>query len=72
MRSLDKATVSFIKGVYKPGEQQVAWPVEELYESLTSDAEREKLYCEVAQIYHIVMGKPLPEGPLQREYQVEK
>ena len=69
---VEKVTFTIIKGVYKPGEQQVAWPVEELYESLTSDAEREKLYCEVAQIYHIVMGKPLPEGPLQREYLVEK
>ena len=69
---VEKVTVSFLKGVYTRGEQQVAWPVEELYESLDSDEAREKLYCEVAQLYHIVMGKPLTEGPLQREYLVEK
>ena len=31
-----------------------------------------KLLDEVAQLYRIVMGKPLPEGPLQREYLLEK
>ena len=69
---VEKVTFSFLKGVYKPGEQQVAWPVEELHESLTTNAEREKLLDEVAQLYRIVMGKPLPEGPLQREYLLEK
>ncbi|MBE6962176.1 MAG: CapA family protein [Ruminococcaceae bacterium] len=69
---VEKVTFSFLKGVYKPGEQQVAWPVDELYEALTSDTERETLLREVTQLYRIVMGKNLPEGPLQREYLLEK
>jgi len=46
--------------------------VEELYESLTTDEERRKLRVDVERIYRIVMGKNLPEGPLQREYLLEK
>ena len=69
---VEKVTFSILKGVYKPGEQQVCWPVEELYESLTTDEERRKLLVDVERIYRIVMGKNLPEGPLQREYLLEK
>ena len=69
---VENVTFSILKGVYKPGEQQVCWPVEELYESLTTDEERRKLRVDVERIYRIVMGKNLPEGPLQREYLLEK
>ena len=37
---LEKVTFTILKGVYKPGEQQVCWPVEELYEALETDEER--------------------------------
>ena len=69
---VEKVTFTILKGVYKPGEQQVCWPVEELYDSLPSDEERRTLRLDVERIYRILMGKPLPEGPLQREYLLEK
>ena len=69
---VEKVTFSIIKGVYQPGEQQVAWPVDELYEHLTCEEERRNLRMDAERIYRILMGKPLPEGPLQREYLLEK
>ena len=69
---VEKVTFTILKGVAKQGQQQVAWPVDALYDSLPSKAARKKLLQEVGQIYRIVTGKPLPEGPLQQEYLLEK
>ena len=69
---VEKVTFSIIKGVYRPGEQQVAWPVDQLYASLTCEEERRQLRMDAERIYRILMGKSLPEGPLQREYLMEK
>ena len=69
---LEKVTFTILKGVYKPGEQQVCWPVEELYEALETDEERRQLRMDAERIYRVLMGKSMPEGPLQREYLLEK
>jgi poly-gamma-glutamate synthesis protein (capsule biosynthesis protein) len=69
---VEKVTFTILKGVAKQGQQQVAWPVDALYDSLSSKRARKQLLEDVGKIYEIVMEKPLPEGPLQREYLLEK
>lgn len=69
---VEKVSFTILKGVAKRGQQQVAWPVDALYDSLSSKLARKQLLEDVGKIYEIVMEKPLPEGPLQREYILEK
>lgn len=71
-KQLEKTTFSILKGVEKRGEQLVSWPVDELYEALSSEKERETLKAHVQQVYKYVTNEDLTENIIRREYELKK
>lgn len=67
-KQTEKVTFSILRAVQKPGEQLIAWPVDELYQTLTNSADKKKLEDEVRHVYQIVTGKTLESNIFQREY----
>jgi len=61
-------TFSIIKAIEKKGTQIVAWPVDELYKTLKTDAEKNLLTTQVKFVHKIVTGKE-PDGEVfKKEY----
>ena len=71
-KKLEKVTFSILKGVEKKGTQLVSWPVDELYRSLKSKKEKEKLEKDVRQVYRYVTGKEMDGEVIRKEYLLEK
>ena len=69
-KQTEKVTFSILRAVQKPGEQLIVWPVDELYQTLTKKADKNKLEEEVCRVYQIVTGKPLKANVFQKEYEL--
>jgi hypothetical protein len=46
----------------------VSWPVDELYDALSTDKERAALEADVAAVYRIVTEKEIEGDIIRREY----
>ena len=69
-KQTEKVTFSILRAVQKPGDQLIVWPVDELYQTLTKKADKNKLEEEVCRVYQIVTGKPLKANVFQKEYEL--
>jgi len=67
-KKIRKTTFSILKGVQKKGTPLVSWPVDELYETLSSDKERAALEADVAAVYRTVTEKEIEGDIIRREY----
>ena len=68
-KKIQKITISIIKMVEDENTPLRVIPVDDLYGMLDGGG-REKLACDVAEVYNRVTGKELPDGALQKEYEI--
>lgn len=70
-KKIEKVTFSILKAVEKRKKMLVSWPVDELYNELKTDKEKEKLKKDVTQVYKYVTGKEPEDNIIKREYVLE-
>lgn len=68
-KKIKKTTISIIKMVEDENTPLRVVPVDILYAELTGEA-KEKLMSDVSEVYERVTGRELPEGRLQKEYEL--
>ena len=70
-KKLEKVTFSILKAIEKRGKMIVSWPVDELYETLKTQKEKDELIKHIKQVYKYVTGKDITENIVRREYVLE-
>lgn len=66
-KRIKKTTISIIKMVEDENTPLHVVPVDILYTELSGEA-RDKLICDVSEVFERVTGRRLPDGPLMKEY----
>jgi len=66
-KRISKVTISLFKMVEENGEPMRIVPVDDLYNALACE-KREKLVADVSSVFQRITGRALPEGSLQKEY----
>ncbi len=70
-KKIEKVTFSILKAVEKRKKLLVSWPVDELYDELKTQKEKDKLKKDVAKVYKYVTGKEPTGDIIKREYVLE-
>ena len=66
-KRISKVAISLFKMVEENGEPMRIVPVDDLYNALAGE-KREKLVADVSSVFQRITGRALPEGALQKEY----
>ncbi len=69
--AVEKTTFSILKIVEDKKHALSVYPVNELYNTLKDDAQKNKLIDDTAKIYSVVTGKIYNGNPIQQEYDLE-